>query len=66
MALAGGLADTPLLVDGIPENLNLEAFEVRAIREALKRVNGNQNQAADLLCISRFAIKRRMDRYGIS
>ncbi|MDA0746103.1 MAG: sigma-54 dependent transcriptional regulator [bacterium] len=48
-----------------PEDLNLAVFEEKAIREALRRCAGNQHQAAELLGISRFAIKRRMGGYGI-
>lgn len=47
------------------DDLCLETFEKNAIREALRRTDGNQHQAANLLGISRFAIKRRMNRYGI-
>lgn len=47
------------------DDLKLEVFEEQAIREALRRSRGNQNRAAELLGISRFTIKRRIDRYGI-
>ena len=46
-------------------DLDLDALEKAAIQEALRRCSGNQHHAADLLGITRFALRRRMDRYGI-
>lgn len=42
------------------EILNLEELEKRAIEQALKQSDGNMNQAAELLGISRFALYRKM------
>jgi DNA-binding NtrC family response regulator len=49
------------------ENLNLNALlnavEKEAIREALRRCNGNQSQAARRLGVSRYTLLRRMAQY---
>lgn len=42
--------------------LDLAALERRAIAEALRRSQGNQAQAARLLGISRYALRRRIER----
>ncbi len=47
-------------------NLDLETFERDLIREAVRRADGNQVQAAKLLGISRHALRRRMDRFRLS
>ncbi len=45
------------------ENLNLEELEQSAIEKALEQADGNMNQAAELLGISRFALYRKMEKY---
>lgn len=45
------------------ENLNLEELEQSAIEKALEQADGNMNQAAGLLGISRFALYRKMEKY---
>lgn len=45
------------------ENLNLEELEQSAIEKALEQADGNINQAAELLGISRFALYRKMEKY---
>jgi DNA-binding NtrC family response regulator len=40
--------------------LNLEELELRAIKKALKRCEGNVSEAADLLGITRYALYRKM------
>ncbi len=47
------------------DSLCLEKNEQKLIIEALKRCDFNQTQAAELLCISRDAIKRKIKKYGI-
>ena len=47
------------------KGLNLSGIEAEAIREALRRTQGNQGQAAALLGLSRFALRRRMGIYKI-
>lgn len=45
------------------ENLNLEELEQSAIEKALEQADGNMNQAAELLGISRFTLYRKIDKY---
>lgn len=45
------------------ECLNLEEVEKNTIERALVLSNGNMNQAADLLGISRFALYRKISKY---
>ncbi|MDO5523076.1 MAG: helix-turn-helix domain-containing protein, partial [Bacteroidia bacterium] len=46
-----------------PENLNLEELEQSAIEKALEQADGNMNQAAELLGISRFTLYRKIEKY---
>jgi DNA-binding NtrC family response regulator len=41
------------------------ACEQSAIREALRRTNGNKSQAARLLGLSRNGLAIKMERYGV-
>jgi DNA-binding NtrC family response regulator len=47
------------------EDLSLEAVEVLLIRKALQRFQGNISQAAEALGLSRGALYRRMEKYGL-
>ncbi len=47
------------------QDLDLAAMERDLIFEALRRVDGNQVQAARLLGISRYRLRRRMERYKV-
>jgi len=47
------------------EELSLEAVESILIRKALQRFQGNVSQAADSLGLSRGALYRRMEKYGL-
>ena len=47
------------------EELSLEAVEALLIRKALARFQGNVSQAADALGLSRGALYRRMEKYGL-
>jgi DNA-binding NtrC family response regulator len=47
------------------EDLSLEAVEVILIRKALQRFQGNISQAAEALGLSRGALYRRMEKYGL-
>lgn len=45
--------------------LNLEQLERTAIAEALRTAEGNINRAAELLGITRYALYRKMEKYGL-
>lgn len=47
------------------EGISLEEVEESLVRQALKRVRGNQTHAAKLLGISRHALIYRIDKYKI-
>lgn len=47
------------------ETLNLETLEQSAIMKAIERSNGNLSQAASLLGISRFALYRKIEKFGL-
>jgi DNA-binding NtrC family response regulator len=47
------------------EELSLEAMEALLIRKALQRFQGNISQAAEALGLSRGALYRRMEKYGL-
>ena len=47
------------------EDLSLEAVEALLIKKALSRFQGNVSQAADALGLSRGALYRRMEKYGL-
>jgi DNA-binding NtrC family response regulator len=47
------------------EELSLESVEAVLIRKALQRSQGNISQAAEVLGLSRGALYRRMEKYGL-
>ena len=47
------------------EDLSLEAVEAVLVRKALQRFQGNVSQAAEALGLSRGALYRRMEKYGL-
>ena len=47
------------------EDLSLESVEAVLIRKALQRSQGNISQAAEVLGLSRGALYRRMEKYGL-
>jgi len=47
------------------EDLSLEAVEAMLVRKALQRFQGNVSQAAEALGLSRGALYRRMEKYGL-
>ena len=53
---------TPVSSRKKSENLNLAELEQKAIEQALSQSDGNMNQAADLLGISRFALYRKINK----
>lgn len=50
----------------LPDDLSLEAMEERFIRRALEKTNGNQRKAANLLNISRDALRYRLKKMQIT
>jgi len=46
-------------------NALVEQIEVAEIQKALGLFENNKTKAADALCISRFALQRKMEKYGI-
>jgi DNA-binding NtrC family response regulator len=48
------------------EEMSLEEVETLLIRKALARYGGNISQAAEVLGLSRSALYRRLDKYGLS
>ncbi len=47
------------------DEMSLEAVEAILIRKALARTGGNVSQAAEALGLSRGALYRRMEKYGL-
>jgi transcriptional regulator of acetoin/glycerol metabolism len=47
------------------EEMSLEEVEVTLIRKALAKFGGNVTQAAEALGLSRSALYRRIQRYGL-
>jgi transcriptional regulator of acetoin/glycerol metabolism len=47
------------------EDMSIEAVESILIRKALQRFHGNVSQAAEALGLSRGALYRRMEKYGL-
>src|SRR5271155_1695698 len=56
---------TPRISTASLEEMSLEAVESILIRKALARCNGNVSQAAEALGLSRGALYRRMEKYGL-
>jgi DNA-binding NtrC family response regulator len=61
LALHGQRSTAPSTMD----EMSLEAVEAILIRKALSRVGGNVSQAADALGLSRGALYRRIEKYGL-
>jgi DNA-binding NtrC family response regulator len=59
-----GLGDTGEAARGV-EEMSLEEVEVLLIKKALSREGGNVSRAADALGLSRSALYRRLQRYGL-
>jgi DNA-binding NtrC family response regulator len=62
---AGDLAGLQRPVSQSLEELSLEAVETILIRKALQRFQGNVSHAAEALGLSRGALYRRMEKYGL-
>ena len=46
-------------------NALVQVIETAEIQKALRLHDGNKTKAADALCISRFALQRKLEKYGI-
>lgn len=51
---------------GLGLKARVDALEVELVRDALKKTNGNQTKAAEVLGISRFGLQKMMRRLGIT
>ena len=63
-----GAADfqlAPAAADTAPSTLNLEAHEKRLVATAIERAGGNISQAANALGITRAALYRRIEKFGL-
>ena len=49
----------------LPQRMTLEQWEDEAIREALRKTNGNKSQAARALGLSRNALRYRLSKMGL-
>jgi DNA-binding NtrC family response regulator len=49
----------------LPPGMTLDQWEAEAIREALRRSNGNKSQAARILGLSRNALRYRLSQIGV-
>jgi DNA-binding NtrC family response regulator len=49
----------------LPDGMTLDQWEEQAIREALRRANGNKSQAARALGLSRNALRYRLSKMGV-
>ena len=56
---------TTSLIDGFSLEDEVEKMERHYIKISLKEADGNYSQAAKLLGISRFALKRRLEKYSL-
>lgn len=62
----GGDRGVEQMVQSLPgDQMRLSACERALLREALRRTEGNQVQAAALLDISRMVLRSKMKRYGL-
>jgi transcriptional regulator with PAS, ATPase and Fis domain len=49
----------------LPDGMTLDQWEEDAIRDALRRANGNKSQAARILGLSRNALRYRLSKMGV-
>jgi len=60
LAIAAARSSTPPL-----ENMSIDEVEALLIRKVLRRCDGNISQAAESLGLSRSALYRRIEKYGL-
>jgi DNA-binding NtrC family response regulator len=60
-----GAASTGLALEFRPGQDTLDGFEKRLLEEALRMAGGKKGKAAEILGISRFALLRRVEKFGL-
>jgi DNA-binding NtrC family response regulator len=60
LAIAGSRAAAPSF-----ENMSIDEVEALLIRKVMRRCDGNISQAAEALGLSRAALYRRIEKYGL-
>jgi transcriptional regulator of acetoin/glycerol metabolism len=60
LAIAAARSSTPSI-----ENMSIDEVEALLVRKMLRRCNGNISQAAEALGLSRAALYRRIEKYGL-
>ncbi len=60
-----GASSTGLMLEFRPGIDTLDDFEKRLLEEALKMAGGKKSKAAEILGISRFALLRRVEKFGL-
>jgi two-component system NtrC family response regulator len=60
-----GASPTGLMLEFRPGTDTLDGFERRLLVEALRMANGKKSKAAEILGISRFALLRRVEKFGL-
>jgi DNA-binding NtrC family response regulator len=60
LAITAARAATPSF-----DNMSIDEVESLLIRKVLRRCDGNISQAADVLGLSRAALYRRIEKYGL-
>jgi two-component system, NtrC family, response regulator AtoC len=60
-----GAASSGLMLEFRPGIDTLDDFEKRLLEEALKMAGGKKSKAAEILGISRFALLRRVEKFGL-
>ena len=64
--LSDAVRDRPEAEEGAIDLVGLVAgIEIREIRRAMAEARGNKSRAADRLGITRFALQRKMEKYGL-
>jgi transcriptional regulator of acetoin/glycerol metabolism len=60
LAIAAGRSSAPNF-----ENMSIDEVEALLIRKVLRRCDGNISQASEALGLSRAALYRRIEKYGL-
>jgi DNA-binding NtrC family response regulator len=60
LAITAARATTPSF-----DNMSIDEVEALLIRKVLRRCDGNISQASDVLGLSRAALYRRIEKYGL-